>query len=262
MNPTLKTGIINDSDGEYTGEYFVNNVCPDDKIVKKMIKYGNGTMKYKNGDVYNGRWMDDTQNGKGTMKYANGDVYNGRWMNDRKYGKGIMRYANGDIYEGEWLVDKENGMGITRYANGDVYTGKLKSVRSMKKNGNLRSIREGVNGYLRYEDGTSRDQNGKIMKVKLKPGNGTMFYANGDVYTGEWINNVRHGYGTMSYSNGDIYVGKWEKNVRHGYGTMSYKNGVIYEGEWFNNSKKHRKGKKHFSKRKKSSNSRKSRRIK
>ena len=41
-----KNGIVNYSDGVYTGEYLVSNVCPDDKIVKKMIKTGKGTMKY------------------------------------------------------------------------------------------------------------------------------------------------------------------------------------------------------------------------
>jgi len=254
--PIPKNGIIKDSDGEYNGQYFVKNICPDDKVIKKIIKHGKGTMKYKNGDFYDGNWMDDRENGKGMMKYANGNIYHGKWSSGSQYGRGIMRYANGDIYEGEWFLSHENGKGITRYANGDIYTGQLTFLSSTDKSkGVLRSIREAANGYPVYDDGKCRNQDGKIMKVKRKPGNGTMFYANGDAYNGEWINNVRDGFGTMSYKNGDIYVGNWRKNVRHGYGKMSYKNGNIYEGEWWNNSKKHTKRKKHFSKRKKSSNS-------
>lgn len=256
MKTKTKTGTINDEDGEYIGEYFVNNVCPDGKMVEKIIKSGKGTMKYKNGDFYDGNWKDNRKDGKGIMKYANGDFYHGKWSSGSQFGRGIMRYANGDIYEGDWFVNHENGDGITRYANGDVYTGQLIWLSSVDKSKDvLRSIRERANGYPVYDDGKCRDQNGKIINVKRKPGKGTMAYANGDVYTGEWINNVRDGFGTMSYVNGDIYVGKWRKNVRHGYGKMSYKNGDIYEGEWLNNAKKNTKGKKHFSKRKKSSNS-------
>jgi len=239
-------GVVNDSDGEYKGHYLVNNICPNNKVIKKTIKYGKGTMKYKNGDFYDGNWMDDKQSGKGIMKYANGNVYYGKWSNGYQYGRGIMRYANGDIYEGEWFGNMETGRdGITRYANGDIYSGELSFIQSSIDEDNtiLRSIREGSNGYLRYDDGTSRNQRtsrgkkGKIVKVKRSPGNGTMYYANGDVYMGEWINNLRHGHGTMSYKNGDMYVGKWEKNLRHGYGTMSYKNNTFYEGQWINNKK-------------------------
>ena len=231
MKTKTKYGTINYSDGVYTGEYFENNVCPDDKIVKKIMRSGKGTMKYKNGDFYDGNWMDD-----------------------RKNGKGIMRYANGDVYEGEWFVDVIFGKGLMRYNNGDVYSGDLYPLNSL----NQKSIKEGPNGY-----GPSRDNKGKVIYItERSPGNGTMAYANGDFYTGEWINDLRHGNGTMSYANGDIYAGKWEKNVRHGYGAISYKNGVIYEGEWFNNSKKHRKGKKNFSKRKKSSKSNKTKKDK
>jgi hypothetical protein len=250
-----KNGIVNYSYGEYNGQYLVNNVCPDGKVIQKIIKHGKGTMKYKNGDFYEGYWKDGYQSVKGIMKYANGDVYDGEWNNGYQSGKGIMRYANGDIYEGEWFANREFGMGITRYANGDVYSGQLIFVYSTRKEDIiLRSIRERPNGYHRYDDGTTRNRNGKVMNVKLLPGEGTMFYANGDVYTGEWINNLRDGYGTMSYKNGDVYVGKWQKNVRHGYGTMSYKNGDIYEGEWLNNKKKISK-KRNFTKRNKSSNS-------
>jgi len=191
QNPKTIYGIIKDSDGEYKGHYLVNNICPHDKVIKKIIKSGKGTMKYKNGDFYDGNWMDDIKNGKGIMKYANGDFYHGEWSSDSQHGRGIMRYANGDIYDGEWFLNNEEG-GITRYANGDVYTGKLTFIRSVDNRTTLRSIREAPNGYPRYNDGTHRDQNGKIMKVKHEPGKGTMAYANGNVYTGEWINNLRH----------------------------------------------------------------------
>jgi hypothetical protein len=36
-------------------------------------------------------------------------------------------------------------------------------------------------------------------------GSGTYLYANGDRYTGEWFENLKHGRGQILYSNGDIY---------------------------------------------------------
>ena len=41
-------------------------------------------------------------NGKGTLKYANGDVYEGDFDEGVEHGKGTLKYANGDVYEGDW----------------------------------------------------------------------------------------------------------------------------------------------------------------
>ena len=81
-----------------------------------------------------------------------------------------------------------------------------------------------------------------------KTGQGTMRYANGNVYTGNWGNDTRDGNGTMTYANGDVFKGEWrvnpgigimnfangdefEGNLR-GSGIMRYANGDEYEGEW------------------------------
>ena len=61
-------------------------------------------MKYANGDIYEGDWVDDKYHGKGTLKYANGDIYEGIWCLNKKK-EGTFKYSNGDIYEGEWKYD-------------------------------------------------------------------------------------------------------------------------------------------------------------
>jgi hypothetical protein len=38
-----------------------------------------------------------------------------------------------------------------------------------------------------------------------------MKYANGDIYIGGWVADLRHGQGSMEYANGDEYTGEWEK---------------------------------------------------
>ena len=64
--------------------------------------------------------------------------------------------------------------------------------------------------------------------------NGIMTYANGDVYEGEWNDDVKSGNGIMKYANGDVYEGEWEYNQQSGNGVMKYANGDVYEGEWNN----------------------------
>jgi hypothetical protein len=80
-------------------------------------------MKYANGDVYEGHWVDFRRVGNGIMEYANRDVYEGQWDNNRQNGEGIMIYVNGDVYEGQWENNIRHGQGIMRYADGTVSEG-------------------------------------------------------------------------------------------------------------------------------------------
>lgn len=41
----------------------------------------------------------------GTMRYANGDIYEGEWASDMKHGRGKFYYAKGAVYEGTWQED-------------------------------------------------------------------------------------------------------------------------------------------------------------
>ncbi len=40
--------------------------------------------------------------GKGIMKYADGSIYEGDWVNDVMHGEGIFIYDDGSKYEGEF----------------------------------------------------------------------------------------------------------------------------------------------------------------
>lgn len=68
-------------------------------------------------------------------------------------------------------------------------------------------------------------------------GRGKMKYINGDVYNGEWKNNLRHGVGEYKMSDFDIYNGMWKNNLKHGQGTYTYASGTVFEGEWCNDMK-------------------------
>ena len=68
------------------------------------------------GVIYDpGEWRI-TQNGeiyrKGKIKYTNGDIYNGEFLNHKRNGKGIFQYHNGNIYNGEFNNNLYHGYGI------------------------------------------------------------------------------------------------------------------------------------------------------
>lgn len=42
---------------------------------------------------------------------------------------------------------------------------------------------------------------------------GTMRYANGDIYVGEWANDMKNGRGKFYYAKGAVYEGTWQEDV-------------------------------------------------
>ena len=117
--------------GAYTGAYA--NGKPN----------GLGTVRYPNGSVYTGQWVDGRREGHGFEEcIARGTVYEGQWKNDRKHGNGGYRLKkSGAVYDGEFFQDKKNGRGTCRFADGDVYTGQWQA-----------DLQHGVGTYL-YSDG-------------------------------------------------------------------------------------------------------------
>ena len=89
----------------------------------KNSKYGQGTMKWPNGDEYVGEWKDDRMYGQGTMTWANGDVYEGEWKDDIMNGQGAYIWANGDEYTGQWKDGEQDGQGTFASGNGEIYSG-------------------------------------------------------------------------------------------------------------------------------------------
>ncbi len=66
----------------------------------------------------------------------------------------------------------------------------------------------------------------------LRFGKGTMNYATGDKFEGEWKWDMINGFGKITYKSGNIYEGQWEDNMHHGIGTKIWAAGASYTGEW------------------------------
>ena len=173
------------------------------KLKIKNRYYGKSQYKYKNGDIYIGRWRKRQRHGKGIMSYSNGDKYEGYWENDCRHGEGIMTYSNGDKYEGHWKSDCRHGEGTMSYTEMGTYRGE-------------------------WEDD---DRNGK----------GKMTWLDGHYYEGDWKHDMHWGRGVLSWPNKEKYDGFWKEGKYHWKGMLTYpdgskeygiwKNGVLFDGK-------------------------------
>ena len=71
-------------------------------------------------------------------------------------------------------------------------------------------------------------------KDNLLHGQGTYTYADGDKYVGAFKNDKINGQGTYTYANGHKYVGEYKDGIRNGQGTFTYANGDQYVGAYKN----------------------------
>ena len=65
-----------------------------------------------------------------------------------------------------------------------------------------------------------------------RDGFGTMVFASGNVYSGQWKAGLKDGDGTESFATGNKYVGQFKANKMEGRGVYSYATGDRYDGEW------------------------------
>ena len=68
-------------------------------------------------------------------------------------------------------------------------------------------------------------------------GRGTMVYASGDMYEGQWRAGQKHGQGKSTGATGNVYEGEWVNDQRHGHGKYTFADGEAYEGEFVQNVK-------------------------
>ena len=63
-------------------------------------------------------------------------------------------------------------------------------------------------------------------------GKGTSYLKEGGKYEGQWINGLYEGQGTLVLANDNIYVGTFSKGFIHGEGKMFYPDGSYYKGHY------------------------------
>ena len=157
---------------------------------------GWGREARRNGEVFEGRFINGKINGKGIFTTIKGNKYVGDFINNRLHGKGKLTTKNVQ-YSGEFRNNKMEGMGKIIFNNGHRYEGEFRD----------------------------NEINGK----------GKFTWQNGDVYEGMMLKGKMNGYGKYTYaSNGQIFEGTFVNGIKKGDGKITYPSGKIYEGKFVN----------------------------
>ena len=229
---------------------------------KNKLRHGEGTLyDAEDGPVLTGNWVKNELEGQGAM-YFGYLVHEGEFRNSVPTGLGTRYNANGTISEhGIFKFGGLNGLGTRYNANGTISEhgifkwGQLETPMlhpSLEEKGVVASG-AGVTSEAREEPRqfssslgialpqtntgqqqtvqmTSQDQAGCVVGDCVN-GKGTYYFANGNRYEGDWVDNKRTGKGTFYFARGGRYEGDWVDNKRTGKGTYYFKSGDRYEGD-------------------------------
>ena len=140
--------------------------------------------------------------------------------------------GRGHLYEGYW---KKNRLweGIYRDENVNKITHKyIDGIRVATEPSCEKNLLSG--GWYLCEGGDKYKpiRNGRFDQLDNKQGQFIVKWVNGDIYEGNYKDDLMHGYGKMTWADGAVYEGNYKDDVKYGYGKMTWANGDIYEGNY------------------------------
>ena len=162
--------------------------------------------------------------GFGVKTFQDGSRYMGAFVQGNRQGIGICFWKNGSRFFGEWKLDKPEGVGVFINSQSLKQQGLWKKGKLFEENANL--VTEKLFSV------TSRIQG--CLAGDCIGGKGVLM-VNGDIYIGDFKNNLRHGIGICYYFNGSEYKGAWQGDKQHGNGALTYSDGRIRSGFWSEN---------------------------
>ncbi|WP_100711121.1 MORN repeat-containing protein [Leptospira saintgironsiae] len=175
---------------------FDDAVCLEGNCKDSLSK-----IQFRNGDIYQGTFVDSKPQGFGAFWSRKGDYYQGSWFRGMKHGKGKYVYPNGTEYVGDFTFNKKEGTGIFKWADGSILEGSW--IGDHPQGQGVLSL-PGSRKFIGY-------------------------YQKGSIYDGE---------GVFIYSDGSKYLGSWKAGMRHGFGVLVAPGGIVlFRGMWENDQK-------------------------
>ena len=158
--------------------------------------YKQVTETYPDGSNYTGCALHGKKHGKGTLLLADNSRYEGDWKNNMMSGIGKLTYQDGSTaYEGGFLENKIHGHGVMTNQEAGMLIPKTQIDYKNFSTVNKRwSTFEGI------------FNNGK------KEGVGKWKFTTGEMFTGNFSNNMVSGVGRFT-SQGKIIFGIWFNNI-------------------------------------------------
>lgn len=104
-----------------------SNASPMTEEVKKTMTTdvvtftGVRGVRFADGCVYQGDWVDGLEEGIGQLSFPNGDKYKGGFKGGMKHGRGLFVFANGDQFRGSFFKNEKHGLGTYLWADGDRF---------------------------------------------------------------------------------------------------------------------------------------------
>ncbi|TMW59024.1 hypothetical protein Poli38472_007169 [Pythium oligandrum] len=281
--PPLDPRILGNVILEYTGDTTRVRECD------VPVYHGQGRAVFLTGFAYTGEFQYGRMHGHGRIEWTNGVTYDGAFVDNEIQGHGTYTWPNGSSYVGDVVRGRRHGVGVFLTGSQGVVSlpsedaedavmlpfsfsedaeELVTATSNARYEGEWQDGLPHGHGVLVFDNDRHVRYEGAFVKG-YRHGHGVMRYASGNMYTGEWHENVKSGYGTMIWLRSDgvaveKYVGLWredrpngvgrhvwlvstrEKNwydgafqsgLRHGRGIFYYANGARYEGEWRENVK-------------------------
>ena len=209
-------------EGSFDSGRFIGGICKaqyqngevyDGKMSAHMKREYKGVYYFNNGDRYDGDWVNDKRQGKGRLEFFDGGEFEGVFKDDEIYdGKLIDKNQNifkNDLKKGGYFLrGKLTGMGTATFMHGDTYEGEF---------------RDGVfsgKGKLTYRNLDSEYYEEVVyignFRNHKREGYGEMTWTVGKEQFKGWFKSDQRFKGTMTLSDGNIYEGEWQNDVFHG----------------------------------------------
>ena len=174
--------------------------------------------------------------GTGTYTYPSGATYIGKFQQGKMNGWGMCTYSNGSIYKGEWLNGYPHGKGKKVLANKKEWAGVWMKGRALDSQGNIVDIEALLNGPSKNKKEilAAKSANGEgCISGNCVDGRGVYVYKNHSArYEGTFQGEQAHGKGSIYYATGDVYVGDWVNGYFEGQGVLTLNDGKRISGYW------------------------------